>query len=157
MAATHTATCKWCGNKYQKGNNALIFIKLGSDFCSTKCETAYNSAGGNVSNSSGNNPTISKEAERQIKLENEKKEIELKKIREEEKKIKDQETAEKTMKVYDFIKPYLKFIIPIYLIAFIITYFVVSKKNQTPTLIFFGIPLVVIIYLIYNAVMNKRK
>ena len=42
MGGTHTAKCKWCGKKYQKGNNALVFIKLGSDFCSTKCESEYN-------------------------------------------------------------------------------------------------------------------
>jgi ribosomal protein L24E len=52
MGATHTATCKWCGRKYQKGNNALIFIKLGSDFCSKKCETAYNAGHGNQSDNS---------------------------------------------------------------------------------------------------------
>lgn len=152
MGATHTATCKWCNKKYEKGNNALIFIKLGSDFCSKKCETAFNN-----SNGSEGGGGISKEENRQVKLENERAELELQKIRAEERKIKDRETAEKTMKFYNFIKPYLKFIIPIYVVAFIITIFLVNKKQQPITGIFFGLPLVYFIFLMYKAFMNKSN
>lgn len=88
MGATHTATCKWCNRKYEKGNNALIFIKLGSDFCSKKCETAYSVAHGESNLNSG---ALSKEQEKQLKLENERQELELR-------KIKDQELAEKKAK-----------------------------------------------------------
>lgn len=158
MGATHTATCKWCGKKYQKGNNALIFIKLGSDFCSKKCESAYNAAhGDNGSGNDGNTSRLSKEEERQIKLENERREIELKKVKDEEQRIKNQETAEKTMKVYNFIKPYLKFIIPIYLVAFVVTFLLVNKKDQPITGILFGFPILIVIYLAYNAFMHRPK
>lgn len=58
MGATHTATCKWCNKKYEKGNNALIFIKLGSDFCSKKCETAFNNSNGSNSSQSSNSRNV---------------------------------------------------------------------------------------------------
>lgn len=158
MGATHTASCKWCSKKYQKGNNALIFIKLGSDFCSKKCESAYNAAhGDNSSNGGGNDSGLSKEEKKQIKLENEIRENELRKIREEEQKIKDRELADKTMKFYNLVKPYLKFIIPIYVVAFVITFFLVKEKNRMITGIFFGLPLTYIIYLAYNAFSNRTK
>lgn len=84
-------------------------------------------------------------------------EEELRKIREEEQKIKDKELADKTMKVYNIIKPYLKFIIPIYVLAFVITFFIVKEKNRLITGIFFGLPLVYVIYLTYNAFSNRER
>lgn len=157
MGGTHTAKCKWCSKKYEKGNNALVFIKLGSDFCSKKCESSYNEAHGANDSKEGDSSGLSKDEKKQIKLENERREIELKKVREEEQKIKDKELAYKTLKVYNFIKPYLKFIIPIYIVAFVITILLVKEKNRMITGIFFGLPLTYIIYLIYNALSNRTK
>lgn len=76
-------------------------------------------------------------------------------IQDAEQKIKDQELAEKTRKVYTFIKPYLKFIIPVYLIAFSLTLFFVKKKILVA--VFFGLPVVGAGYLVYNVIVNKPK
>lgn len=159
MGSTHTAKCKWCGTQYQKGNNALVFIKLGSDFCSKRCESAYNTAhdGDDSSSNSGEKESrLSKEEKKQIKLENEQREYELNKLQEEE-KIKNKELADKTMKFFKVVKPYLKFIVPAYIIAFCITFFFVEKESRFITGVFFGLPLIYVGYLTYNAIANKSK
>lgn len=76
-------------------------------------------------------------------------------IQDAEQKIKDQELAVKTQKVYSFIKPYLKFLIPVYLISFGLTFFLVKKKILVA--VFFGLPVVGAGYLAYNVVVNKPK
>lgn len=73
----------------------------------------------------------------------------------EEAKIKNQELANKTIKTFNIVKPYLKFIIPVYLIGFAIAYFLVENKQLV--LIFFGVSLAGLIYLAYNAFINKPK
>lgn len=73
----------------------------------------------------------------------------------EEAKIKNQKLANKTIKSFNIVRPYLKFIIPLYLICFTIAYFLVENKQLV--LIFFGVSLVGLIYLAYNAIINKPK
>ncbi len=70
-------------------------------------------------------------------------------------KIKDQETAATTLKVYGAIKPYLKYIIPVYLLGFLITF--LMAKNQKLVGIFFGLSIAIVAYFIYNAIVNKPK
>lgn len=121
MGATHTATCKWCNKKYEKGNNALIFIKLGSDFCSKKCETAFNnSQGGNNSNGRGSSnegarsktdAEITYEIERKRKQDQLRDEQERKsEARKEQKILKYQEEGKKFL-LFTVEKPILTFFI----------------------------------------------
>ncbi len=80
---------------------------------------------------------------------------EKRKIQEAEQKVKDKELAVKSWKVYGVIKPYLKFIIPIYLVAFGVTLFLVKKKIVVAA--FFGLPIVAVLYLGYNMIVNKEE
>lgn len=86
---------------------------------------------------------------------------ELEQQQDDERRLKaKQDLANKTLKIYDVIKPYLKylkFIIPVYIVGITITYFIVDKQNKF-AIIFFGcIPFGIVIYLAYNALINKPK
>ena len=75
---------------------------------------------------------------------------------EQERKLREkQQLANNSMKTFNVVKPYLKFIIPVYLIGFIIAYFLVENKKMV--LIIFGVSLACLIYLAYNALINKPK
>lgn len=79
-----------------------------------------------------------------------------KKQLQQERKLKEkQQLANNSMKVFNIVKPYLKFIIPIYLIGFAIAYFLAENKQLV--MIFFGVSLAGVIYLAYNALINKPK
>lgn len=82
---------------------------------------------------------------------------EKREIRDAQQKIEDQKLADKTMKFYNFVKPYLKYIIPIYIVAFIVVFLLVKTKHRPVTGVFFALPLVYLFYLIYNALTNKSK
>ncbi len=164
---SNTQNCDWCGKtgNRERGmapkgwiqGSSWVKIKW---FCGNKCKTDFENSQNesNSSNSSKNSSSNSYNADIEMqKLELAKMKMEERRHRENENKIKEQELANKTLKFYNILKPYLKFIIPIYIVAFIITYLLVKPKNQQVTIIFFSFPLFIIIYLIYNVMSNKTK
>lgn len=80
---------------------------------------------------------------------------EKRKIQEAEQKLKDKELAIKSWKIYGVLKPYLKYIIPIYLVVFGVTLFLVKKKIVVA--VFFGLPIVAALYLGINMITYKNE
>lgn len=75
---------------------------------------------------------------------------------EQERKLREkQQLANNSIKIFNVLKPYLKFIIPVYLIGFAIAYFIVENKKMV--LIIFAVSFACLIYLAYNALINKPK
>jgi VIT1/CCC1 family predicted Fe2+/Mn2+ transporter len=154
MASTHTAKCKWCGRTYQKGNNALVFIKLGSDYCSKKCES-------NATESKGVSASRNLEAEN-MKAQLEFQERQAREQKEKEDKARRQERAAE-LKLED--KPYMAFFteysqnvylgvfIPVFAIFFLIM--TGSKDNDKSYLFYIGILLAVIFLAAVGFIVSK--
>jgi hypothetical protein len=160
-----TQNCDWCGKTgYRERGMAPKGWVQGSSwtrikwFCGNRCKTEYENSQKESNSSTSTNNSNSNSAELELqKLELAKMKMEERRLRENENKIKEQELANNTIKFYNILKPYLKYIIPIYIVAFVITYLLVKPKNHQVTIIFFSFPLFIIIYLIYNVMSNKTK
>jgi Flp pilus assembly protein TadB len=154
MASTHTAKCKWCGRTYKKANNALMFIKLGSDYCSKQCETS-------ATESKGVSASRNLEAEN-MKAQLDFQERQAKEQKEKEDKARRQEKAAE-LKLED--KPYMAFfteygqnvylgvLIPIFAIIFLIM--TGANDNDKSYLLYIGVLLAVIFLTLAVFILNK--
>ena len=142
-----TFKCIWCGNHTNKPVRESFFST--KSFCGKKCLTEYQKQKGEAN--------YSKAETKVFKAQQEILELEQQKIRNEQDKKDNQELAIKTFKIYTAFKPYLKFIIPLYIIAFLITFFSVDEDARILPSIFFGFPILFAIYLIINYISNKPE
>lgn len=144
-------TCKWCNATVSDHRTVWVRknLVLGYSFCSTRCAAQWKEA--KERDDSSSNETSKNDMP---SIEDLRYQQEERRLLREQQDMENKETAIKTMALVKKLAPYWKIIVPIYLLAFIATLFLLDPIYAVLTVIAFVAPIGGVIWAYFTAPKN---